>query len=115
MIPEPLGSCADAGQAAFTQVSWMWDVCKSAGSHLWEKWMDVRVPYPYKDFVIAPSLLKKKLSILTGYLLLKSEGFFPCSVGVLCACREGRFAKMAFAPLCSDAAPVPCAQTLHLC
>lgn len=115
-IPEPLGDWAGTGQAAFTQMSWIWDVCKSAGSHLWAKWMDVRMSYLSKDFVTAPSLLKKKISILKGYLLLESEGLFsPCSVGVLCACREGGFGKMAFAPSCSDAAPVPCAQTLHLC
>lgn len=73
------------------------------------------MPYPSEDFVTAPSPLKEKILILTGYLLLESEGFFPCSVGVLCACRQGGFGKMAFAPLCSDAAPVPHAQTLHLC
>lgn len=75
----------------------------------------MRMPYPSEDFVTAPSPLKEKISILTGYLLLESEGFFPCSVRVLCVCREGGFDKMAFAPLCWDAAPVPRAQTLHLC
>lgn len=39
--------------------------------------MHVRLPCPSKDFVTAPSPLKKKISILTGYSLLESEGCSP--------------------------------------
>lgn len=68
----------------------MWDVCKSAGSQLWEKWMDVRVSYPSKGFVTAPSHLKKKIASLTGYLLLESEGFFPLLRGGAVCVQGGR-------------------------
>lgn len=88
-IPEPLGYCAAAGQAAFTQVSWVWDVCKSAGSQIWEKWMDVSVPYPSKDFVTAPSPLKKKNASLTGYLLWNWR-FFPLLHGGVMCVQGGR-------------------------